>query len=134
MAHYAELDSNNIVIRVIVVSDANEPTEADGIKFCEDLLGGRWVKTSYNTRGGVHYSNKTLEPSGQPHFRYNYGGPGFRYDAERDAFIPPSPYPSWILDEQTCTWKSPIDPPEAQEVPYTWNEDTRSWETVPPRV
>ena len=124
MAHYAELDSNNVVKQVIVVSNADTSTaqgeekESIGIAFCERLLGGTWVKTSYN--GNI---------------RKNYAGIGYTYDKDRDAFIPPKPYSSWVLDETTCRWNAPVampsdagqgDPPKM----YTWNEETIGWDLV----
>ena len=124
MAHYAELDSNNVVKQVIVVSNADTSTaqgeekESIGIAFCERLLGGTWVKTSYNAT-----------------IRKNYAGIGYTYDKDRDAFIPPKPYASWVLDETTCRWNAPVampsdagqgDPPKM----YTWNENTTSWDAV----
>ena len=124
MAHFAELDSNNIVTQVIVVSNADTSTaqgeekESIGIAFCERLLGGTWVKTSYN--GNI---------------RKNYAGIGYTYDKDRDAFIPPKPYASWVLNETTCLWNAPVampsdagqgDPPKM----YTWNEETVNWVEV----
>ena len=124
MAHFAELDSNNVVLRVIVVSNADTSTaqgeekESIGIAFCERLLGGTWVKTSYNAK-----------------IRKNYAGIGFTYDKDRDAFIPPKPYASWVLDETTCRWNAPVAMPSdaGQGEPpkrYTWNENTTSWDLV----
>lgn len=100
MAHWAELDENNVVLRVLVGSN-EEPDE--GYQWLIDNLGGRWVKTSYNTKGGVHLTG------GVP-LRKNYAGVGFIYDEQKDAFIPPKPeskYPV-VLNEETCLWE--IDP------------------------
>lgn len=94
MAHWAELDENNIVLRV-TVGDNNEPDE--GYKWLIDNLGGRWVKTSYNTRCGKHLLGGTP-------LRKNYGSSGFFYDEELDAFIPPKCHPEATLDEVTCDW------------------------------
>ena len=105
MAHFAELDDNNIVLRVIVVSDDNE---ADGENWCKNLLGGRWKQTSYNNN-----------------IRKNYAAIGFTYDESRDAFIPPQSYPSWTLDETTCKWKAPVDYPSDGK-PYKW-EESLTW-------
>ena len=105
MAHFAEIDSQNIVQRVIVVPDSEE---ANGAAWCADLLGGSWVQTSYNGR-----------------IRKNYAGIGFTYDATRDAFIPPNPYPSWVLDDATCRWEAPIPMPSGG--PWVWDEGTESW-------
>ena len=114
MAHFAELDENNIVKQVIVVHN-NEllvdgvESEQAGIDFCVNLLGGTWIQTSYNNN-----------------FRKNYAGPSFEYDPIKDAFIPPQPYPSWVLNEETCRWESPIPYP-ADNKNYYWNEETLSW-------
>ena len=129
MAHFAELDENNIVVRVIVVSDDDA---VDGEVFCNNLLGGRWEQTSYNTRGGVHYDPDTNEPdSGQP-LRKNYAGKGDTFDETRDAFISPQPYPSWTLDENTCWWEPPVPRPAADPGGYyEWDEPTVNWVYIP---
>lgn len=94
MAHFAQLDENNIVTQVIVVhnnellDENGQESEAKGIAFCQSLFGGNWIQTSYNGN-----------------FRKNYAGQGFSYDITRDAFIPPKPEGNWILDETTCQWK-----------------------------
>ena len=117
MAHFVELDENNIVIRGIVVhnnelldEDGNE-SEAKGIQFCKDHYGQdtRWVQTSYNRN-----------------FRKNYAGEGFFYDEERDAFIARKLFESWILDEETCTWVSPVPHPDPEK-PYYWDEENVQW-------
>ena len=134
MAHYAQIDSNNIVTQVIVVADADTADaqgnhmESIGIAFCQRLIGGNWKQTSYNTHGGVH------SLGGTP-FRKNYAGLGYTYDAQRDAFIPPKPYASWVLNETTCLWNAPVAMPSdaGQGEPpkmYTWNENTTSWDLV----
>jgi len=115
MAHFVELDANNVVLRGIVV--ANEDTaSADGTEkeyigqaFCERLLGGTWKQTSYNGN-----------------FRKNYAGIGYTYDAGRDAFIPPQPYPSWVLDEATCQWNASVPMPTDGKF-YAWDEATQTW-------
>lgn len=118
MAHFAELDDNNLVLRVIVVSDEDA---VDGENFCHHLLGGRWKQTSYNTRGGQHLLGGTP-------FRKNYAGIGSIYDETRDAFLLPQPFPSWTLNETTCLWEPPIPYPINQSgLLYRWNETTRSW-------
>jgi len=119
MAHFAEIDSNNVVLRVIVVGNADTST-ADGVEkesigraFCERLFGGNWVQTSYNGN-----------------FRKNYAGIGFTYDATRDAFIPPKPTDgSWILDQDTLLWGRPIPMPKDGKT-YNWDEPTQSWVEV----
>ena len=112
MSHYAYLDENGIVTSVIVGKDEN-----DGGVDWEAYYGAK--RTSYNTHGGVHSSN------GVP-FRKNYAGIGYTFDIQRDAFIPPKPYPSWILDEETCLWNPPIQYPNDGKL-YTWEEETISW-------
>jgi hypothetical protein len=115
MAHWAEVDENNIVIRVLV-GDNEEPDQ--GYQWLIDNLGGRWIQTSYNSLGGVHYlpegnrdENGERIPSGENHLRFNYAGIGYLYDPVRDAFIPPKPEigdPSiWVLNEDTCLWELP---------------------------
>lgn len=110
MAHWAEIDENNIVIRV-VVGDNNEPDE--GYQWLIDNLGGRWVKTSYNTRNGKRVNPETNEETEEPGFRKNFADRGFTYDEQRDAFIPPQPAQKetrlgkpivYDLDEDTCQW------------------------------
>lgn len=115
MAHFAELDKNNDVIRVIVVNN-NEllvngvEQEEKGIAFCKNLLGGNWVQTSYNAS-----------------FRKNYAGFGYNYDKERDVFIPPKPYTSWLLNEETYIWEPPTPCPDDNNL-YEWNEETKAWD------
>jgi len=124
MAHYAELDENNIVVQVFV--GRNEDDLIDGVTNWEEYYArpGFTVKrTSYNTLAGQHLFD------GIP-FRGNYAGIGFKYDEELDAFIPPKPYESWILNETTYSWEAPIPYPEDGGV-YAWNEETTSWILVP---
>lgn len=118
MAHFAQLDENNIVTQVIVVSN-NElldengvEQESKGIAFCQTLLGGNWKQTSYNGN-----------------MRKNYAGIGFTYDADRDAFISPKPFNSWVLNEDTCRWEAPTPMPTDEKM-YRWDEDTVSWVEV----
>ena len=120
IAHWAEIDSDNIVTRVLVVADDKE----DGQTFlAEDLgLGGTWKKTSYNTIGGVH----TL--GGTP-FRKNFAGIGFKFDAAKDAFIPPKPFASWTLNATTCLWEAPTPMPTDDKM-YMWDETSTSWKEV----
>jgi hypothetical protein len=118
MAHFAQLNEENLVTQVIVV--ANQDTadqdgvenEAIGIEFCTNLLGGTWKQTSYN--GNI---------------RKNYAGIGYKYDATLDAFIPPQPFASWILNEETAQWEAPTPYPN-DEKRYTWDEETTSWVEV----
>jgi hypothetical protein len=126
MAHFAELNSFLKVVRVVVVDDEDTKekdgieTESVGAKYLSDAFGGTWVQTSYNTNGGIH------KLDGTP-FRKNYAGTGYTYDVERDAFIPPSPFPSWTLDEATCSWEAPTPRPDGD---YVWNEETQAWDQI----
>ena len=85
-----------------------------------------WIQTSYNSRGGIHYLPDSDIPSGKQHLRYNYAGIGYTYDEIRDAFIPPKPYDSWVLNEETCLWESPIPYP-LDDKEYYWNEEVLDW-------
>jgi len=124
MAHFAKLDSNNIVERVEVVSNDIATTEQAGIDFLNNLYGTTdiWKQTSYNTFGGQHLLGGTA-------LRKNYAGVGFTYDATKDAFIPPKPYNSWSLNETTCLWEPPVAHPNNGES-YIWNEDDQTWDLV----
>jgi len=129
MAHFAEIDENNVVLRVLVVDNEQEHRGQEFL--AEDLgLGGVWKKTSYNTRGGIHYNPETNEPSADQTkaYRKNYAGIDFTFDEQRDAFIPPKPFESWVLDEETCLWEAPIPMPE--EGAWEWNEETQQWEEI----
>ena len=123
MGHFAKV-SNGIVTRVIVA-------EADFFNNFVDDSPGQWIQTSYNTRGGVHYSPNTHEPSEDQSkaLRKNYAGIGYSYDAAKDAFIPPQPFNSWTLNEDTCLWDSPVPYPEDGKL-YKWNEEILNWEEV----
>ena len=120
MAHWAEIDSDNIVTRVLVVADNVE----DGQAFLADELGlgGTWKKTSYNTIGGVHTNGGTP-------FRKNFAGIGYTFDAAKDAFIPPKPFASWTLNNASCLWEAPTAMPTDEKL-YTWDEETTSWKEV----
>jgi len=140
MSHFAKINAEDIVEQVIVA-------EQDFI----DTQEGTWVQTSYNTRGGVHYTyeehTQTIDgeeitdirpvPSGEDGLRKNFAGVGFIYDADRDAFYSPQPYASWGLNETTCLWEAPIPYPNANEFvtqfatpEYIWDESTTSWVEV----
>lgn len=111
MAHFAEIDQDGVVLRVLVVPDAQEQRGQEFL--ADDLgLGGIWVQTSYNAR-----------------IRKNYAGIGMVYDNTRDAFIAEQPYASWILNEETCQWEAPVAYP-TDGVMYTWNEETTDWEAI----
>ena len=117
MAHFAQIDDNNQVVQVIVA-------EQDFINSGAVGDPARWIQTSYNTYGGTH------RLGGTP-LRKNYAGIGFSYDAVRDAFIPPRPYPSWQLNETTCYWQAPVDYP-LDGKQYAWNESIANWQEVTP--
>jgi hypothetical protein len=113
MAHYAKV-YKGIVKRVIVA-------EAEFFETFIDNSPGQWIQTSYNTFGGNH-------PEGNP-LRKNFAGVGFTYDEDRDAFITPKPFPSWVLNEDTCLWEAPVVYPDDANR-YNWNEETQSWDQV----
>ena len=117
MGHYAKVQ-NGIVSQVIVA-------EAEFFDTFVDSSPGQWIQTSYNTRGGVHYGQDG-EPDGGEPLRKNYAGIGYTYDAARDAFIPPQPFASWILNETSCLWEAPVAYPDDGNM-YIWDEDTTSW-------
>jgi hypothetical protein len=114
MSHFAELDANNVVLRVVVVAN-KDTADADGVEkehigaaFLESVLGGTWKQTSYNGK-----------------IRKNYAGVGYTYRADIDAFVPPKPYPSWVLDAD-AQWQAPVPMPDDGEM-YSWDEDAQSW-------
>jgi hypothetical protein len=124
MSHFAKLGTGNIVEKVEVVSNDVATTEQDGSDFLNNLYNTRdiWKQTSYNTFAGVH------KLDGTP-FRKNFAGVGYTYDQTRDAFIPPKPFNSWILNETTCRWDAPIEHPyDGQR--YNWNETNQSWDLI----
>ena len=114
MAHYAKV-SNTLVTQVIVA-------EAEFFDTFVDSSPGEWIKTSYNTYGGVH------SDGGAP-LRKNFAGIGFTYDTARDAFIAPQPFPSWTLNEDTCQYEAPVAYPD-DDKRYTWDEATTNWKEV----
>ena len=127
MAHFAQLDDNNVVTQVIVVSNnelldaSGQEREEMGIGFCQRLFGGNWKQTSYNHN-----------------VRKRYAGIGYSYNAELDAFVPPKPYASWVLNNEDANWEAPVPLPadagmgEGQKI-YMWDEETVSWqEAIPP--
>jgi len=113
MSHYAKVE-NGIVTQVIVAEEDFIQTGALG-----DPAG--WIQTSYNTHGGQHPEDRPL--------RKNYAGIGYTYDTGRDAFIPPQPYPSWTMSDDTCLWNAPVAMP-TEGGPFTWNEANQSWDAV----
>jgi hypothetical protein len=121
MSHFAKINSKNIVEQVIVIEQEVLNTGHWGDPTS-------WVQTSYNTYGGVH------NLGGTP-LRKNFAGVGYTYDASRDAFIPPKPFASWLLNENTCLWEAPISRPAAKgNIIYVWNEDTVSWIEIDPEA
>jgi hypothetical protein len=109
MAHWAELDKNNKVLRV-TVGDNNDTNGDEGYSWLIENLGGRWLKTSYNAS-----------------IRKHFAGVGFTYDDGLDAFIPPKPFESWLLDEETCQWQAPVPYPK-DDLAYYWDESSTNWE------
>ena len=114
MAHFAKIGVGNIVERVEVVHNDIATTEQAGVDFLNNLYGTRdvWKQTSYNNN-----------------FRKNYAGPNFTYDQTRDAFIPPKPFPSWVLVESTCQWEAPVAYPTDGNL-YKWNEENKEWDLI----
>lgn len=115
MSHYAKILEGK-VIKVIVAEQQLFDTFVD-------TSPGEWIQTSYNTRGGVHLNGGTP-------LRKNYAGLGYTYDRERDAFIPPKPFESWVLNETACLWEAPVAMPTDETKNYSWNESTTSWDVV----
>ena len=119
MSHFAEIDETNTVTRVLVGND-KKPNE--GYDWIVKNFGGRWIKTSFNTRMGTHILGS--EP-----LRKNFALVGYTYDETRDAFIPPKPFDSWVLDEDTCCWEAPIQYPQ-DENDYYWDEASVNWKLI----
>jgi hypothetical protein len=122
MAHYALLDENDIVVNVIVGKNEGD----DGVDWerrYAEVSGLRCRRTSYNTKGGVHAQGKSP-------YRMNYAGIGYRYDAALDAFIPPKPFESWVLDVSKCLWEAPVPFPD-DGLPYRWDEPSVAWVEIP---
>ena len=122
MSHFAKLDENNIVTFVTVGRQEDDGLEAELTARTGDV----YKQTSYNTRGGVHYTDGLPSDDQNKALRFNYAGIGFSYDETRDAFIPPQPFASWVLDEDTCLWVAPIPMP-TDGVAYVWDEDAGDW-------
>jgi hypothetical protein len=116
MGHFAKVNKDNIVTQVIV-------TEWDFLDANPQLLqeGEKWVRTSYNTQGGVHLIGDNIP------LRKNYAGIGFTYDEQKNAFIPPKPYNSWVLNEETCLWEAPVPFPQDTTETLVWDENTLNW-------
>jgi hypothetical protein len=117
MAHFAQINENNIVTQVIVVSNNDcgggdyPESDAIGASFCHNLLGGTWKQTSYNNN-----------------FRKRYAGIGYTFNSDLDAFIAPQPYPSWTLNVETADWQAPVAKPETGN--WTWNESNQQWDEI----
>ena len=136
MSHFAKLDENNVATFVTVGRQEDDGLEAELTARTGDV----YKQTSYNTYGGVHYTtdddgNRIPSEDQSKALRKNYAGIGFTYDADRDAFIPPKPFDSWLLDEDTCLWFAPVPMPEETDadgnpVPYVWDEDAGDWVVV----
>ena len=126
MGHYAKI-VNNKVVKVIVATQDFIQNYSDGEPELNKFPSS-WVKTSYNTRGGIHYQPDSNTPSTDQSkaLRGNFASVGFTYDEELDVFYPPQPFPSWNLNNETFTWESPIEYPTDGEI-YTWNELTKEW-------
>ena len=125
MAHFAKLDRQNKVIFVTVGRDEDREEELT------ERTGDVYKQTSYNTRGGVHYQADGTPSADQSRaFRKNYAGLGYTYDSMRDAFIPPKPYASWVLNESTCLWDPPVAMPTDGKR-YVWDELNTTWAEVP---
>ena len=121
MAHYTFLNMDNIVTEVIVGKDEND-TNTNWELYYQNIKNQICKRTSYNTLGGEHINRGTP-------FRKNYAGIGFTYDESRDAFIPPKPYDSWILNEDSCLWEAPVEYPN-DDNQYIWNEETQTWDLI----
>jgi hypothetical protein len=131
MSHWAEIDEEGCVVRVLV---GDNGTADEGYGWLIENLGGTWVKTSLNTSAGVHYStddegNWFPSEDQTKALRKNYAAVGFIYDEDLDAFIPPQPFESWILDEDTCWWEPPVPYP-MDGARYVWDEETIAWVEV----
>ena len=118
MAHWAQIDENSIVV-CVTVGDNNDPAGDEGYSWLIENIGGTWIKASYNTIAGIHLGGGTP-------LRKNYPGIGYLYDPIRDAFIPPKPFNSWILNEDTCQWEAPVTKPEDGKQ-YYWDESNTCW-------
>ena len=119
MSHFAEINNDGIVQNVIVA-------EQDFIDSGAVGDSSNWIQTSYNTRGGIHYTPNSNEPDSGIALRKNYAGVGYTYDKIKDAFIAPQPYLSWLLDDETCQWNAPIPMPDDGQM-YDWDESKTNW-------
>jgi len=125
MGHFAKV-VDGVVTKVIVA-------EPDYFEEFVDSSPGKWVQTSYNTRGGIHYSPNSHDPDSGEALRKNYAGIGYKYDKDRDAFYKSQPYPSWTLNDDSFYWEPPTPHPSdgtSQGIKYTWNESTKDWDVI----
>jgi hypothetical protein len=126
MAHFAEISESNRVLRVLAI----ERSELDTGNWGSPA---NWIQTSYNTQGGVHYTNGKPSDDQTKALRKNYAGQGFTYDPELDAFYADSPFPSWVLNKETCLWEAPTPMPTPVENEFfTWDEESLSWKASAP--
>jgi len=121
MSHYAKVE--NGIVTEVIVADA----------YFVTTLPGQYIQTSYNTRGGVHYSSDTNQPDGGMPVRGNYAGIGYIYDSKNDVFYPPQPFPSWTISAPNWTWTPPVAMPVDGKM-YAWDEDKKQWNEVLPQV
>ena len=133
MGYFVILDENNYVVKVDTINNSVFTiNNIENVNKANDFLNSLfntnnvYLQTSYNTRGGVHYTNGVPSQDQSKAFRKNYAGIGYYYDPIRDAFIPPKPFPSWTLNEESCLWDSPVPYPNDGKM-YTWNEDILNW-------
>ena len=129
MAHFAKIDNLETVVFITVGKEEDNGKE---LELCA-RTGDTYRQTSYNTRGGIHYKTNSHEPSEDQSkaFRKNFAAVGYTFDKDRDAFIPPKPYNSWILNETTCQWEAPVAKPDSESgEKYNWNEETKSWDEI----
>ena len=136
MAHFAKIKASGVVCKVVAVADSAAPTEQAGVDLLRAVYKepeANWKQTSYNTLGGKYQiqdaERRPVEAEDQSKsFRKNFASLGGTYDAARDAFIPPQPFPSWILDEESCIWDAPIPRPDVgSNHPYEWDEENGIW-------
>ena len=127
MANYAQINFDNIVTQVVALDNS----VSNGSDFLNNLFGGTWVQTSYNTYGGIHYTPNSSPqiPDGEPQLGYNYAGIGYNYDPVANAFYCQQPFPSWILNTQTYLWEAPTAYPKDGNK-YVWNELNLSWDLI----
>lgn len=124
MSHYAEIDPITKIVKRVIVAEQN---------FIDSGAVGNpnnWIQTSFNTHHGKHIDPITKNINTKPPLRKNFAGVGFTYDKQRDAFIPPKPYNSWVLNENTCTYDPPIPIPNDNKYSYNWNETTKNWDKI----